>query len=528
MSIAIAKDSINKNNKTFAKMKLVKLLSVSQFALLTLGSASTSLWAAAVSQNEFWVSALPNSNPNPAGTIADPYDGSTQINFDSVMNNLPPNCTIHLLGGTYMTKGSGSGFAIKTGQRILGSGMDITTIQLTNSSSCIVLNNTDVNATGIEVSDLTLDANAQNNGTTTTFGGIVISGSRSAIRRIKVVNMSLGTDGPIEVYGIAVVGYGFLNISCDDVVIEDCVVMPPIAGHESDGISLFAGDGGYVSARISGNWIYGTNDLTFQAFNLCSSLNTLLTDNHVIGAGTASVGIYSDSGGNTNLTVVNNDFQNVVAGVALFNYAHPNLYIAENTFELAYRPGSWSAAVSLWIDRSGSFVNEKMVGNTITAYDIAGNSFYAFLSDGTTNLIVADNSIDSRFGWFFDGCTNVNLHDNVDLLGNFLSSTNQIELPNSLTRTSLAPFITTYQAQNWDHYIGVTGVNASGTTTITLPLPFGMPGKDFIIADETGSKTIQIVASGGATINGSSNPVTFIGGYAAKTVTSDGSNWFAR
>jgi hypothetical protein len=509
-------------------MKLGKLLSVSQFVLLTLGSPSTSLWAAAVSQNEFWVSALPIPDPPHAGTIADPYDGSTQANFDSVMNNMPPNCTIHLLGGTYMTKGYPNGFSIKTGQRILGSGMDLTTIKLTNSAYCNVLGNSDVYASGIEVSDLTLDANAQNNGTTISFNGVVISGSRSAIRRIKVVNMSLGTDGPIEVWAISVIGYGGYNVSCDDVVIEDCVVTPIIAGNEMDGISVFAGDGGYVSARISGNWIYGTNNINLQAFNFVNSFDTLLIDNHVIGTGTASVGIYSDSGGNTNLTVVNNDFQNVVAGVALFNYVHQNIYIAGNTFELAYRPASWSAAVSLWIDRSGSFINEKIMGNTITAHDVVGNSFYAFLSDGTTNLIVADNSIDSRFGWYLAGCTNVNVHDNVDLLGNFLSSTNQVELPNSLTRTSLGPSVINYQAQNWDHYIGVTGVNGSGVTTITLPLALGMAGKEFIIADETGSKTIHIVASGGATINGSSNPLIFAGGYGSKTVISDGSNWFAR
>src|SRR5437899_9111307 len=121
------------------------------------------------------------------GTIADPYEVSTQSKFDSVMSSMPANCTIHLLGGTYMTKGSWNGFWIKTGQRILGSGIDITTIKLTNSSSCFVLGDHDDHAKGIEVSDLTLDANAQNNGTSITFGGIAINGSRAAIRRVKVV-----------------------------------------------------------------------------------------------------------------------------------------------------------------------------------------------------------------------------------------------------------------------------------------------------------------------------------------------------
>jgi hypothetical protein len=475
---------------------------------------------AQVSQNEFWVSALPIPNPPHSGTIADPYDGSTQANFDSVMNSMPPNCTIHLLGGTYLTKGSWSGFWIKSGQRILGSGMDITTIKLTNSSACMVLGDHDDNATGIEVSDMTLDANAQNNGTTITFGGVAINGSRSAIRRVKVVNTSLGTEGFIETWCILVAGAD--NVSSDDVVIEDCIVMPPIAGGESDGISVFAGTNSYVSARITGNWIYGTNGVNVQAFNLCNSLNTALRGNHVIGAGS---GIYSDSGGNTNLMVVNNTFRNVVIGTALVNHnVHQNLYFAQNMFELAYVTNSWSAA--FWQTVSPA-INEKIIGNTIKAYATTGPAMYAVAEDCITNLIVANNSIEKTFLWDLRG-TNQNLHNNVDLLGNFLSSTNQVELPNSLTRTSLASSVISYQAQNWDHYIGVAGVNGTGVTTITLPLALGMAGKEFIIADETGSATIHIVASGDAKINGSSNPLILVGGYASKTVISDGNNWFAR
>lgn len=482
-----------------------------------------------VSQNEFWVSALPNPDPTPLGTIEDPYDGSTQSKFDSVMSSMPANCTIHLLGGTYMTKGNWNGFWIKTGQRILGSGIDITTIKLTNSSACTVLGDHDDHATGIEVSDMTLDANAQNNGTTISFGGIAINGSRAAIRRVKVVNTSLGTEGFIETWCILVAGAD--NISCDNVVIEDCIVMPSF-GAESDGISVFAGTNSYVSARISGNWIYGTNNLTLQAFNLCNSFNTVLRGNHVIGGQSSGLGscsgIYSDSGGNTNLTVVNNYFENVFVGVALLNNVHQNLYFSGNKFEINYSTNAWWCA-AFWETSSGHFINEKIIGNTIKPYGTVGpSSYFAFTSDGCTNLFLADNSIDKGFLWNFPGCTNVNLHDNVDLSGNFLSSTNQIELPNSLTRRKvLQGGSSAYTAQYQDRYIGVqTGLGVS--VTITLPSPVGYAGKEYVIVNERSSGNITIAAPSGSSINNLSS-ISFSTGYGgSKTVTSDGSNWFAR
>ena len=429
---------------------------------------------------------------------------------------IPANCTVHLLGGTYMTKGSSGGFQLKTGQKIRGSGIDITIVRLTNSSPSVVFNNTssigyDANVSDIEISDLTCDANGQNLTVNNTYGGIYIGGSRAAIRRVKIQDLAHGP-GPSEVFGILTGGAD--NTNAERLVIEDCVVMPPLAGTVCTSIAAGAGSNSFVSARISGNWVYGTNTMTVQTFAIGHEFNTLLSGNHILNADS---GIASEQGSSTNVTVVNNVFQNVGWGVQLVSGVNQNLYFSGNTFELAYNTNSYCTA----FNQSCPVIGEKVIGNTMKIYGAVGPSYYAIIADVATNLIFADNSIDSRFSWTFVGCTNVILRDNVDLLGNCLSSTNQIELPNSLTRKTVSS--SSYTAQYLDRYIGVQNV---GGATINLPSPTGWSGKDYIIANETSSGTVTVSASP-ATINGSSS-ISFSGGYTARTVISDGSNWLAR
>src|SRR5262245_7781325 len=111
--------------------------------------------------NEFWV--CNTTNTANRGTLSDPFDGSTHVKFDSVLNNLPPYATLHILGGTYMTLGAsyvGAYRNVKPGQKILGSGVDVTILVLTNAPEL-----TDDFAvfegpgSGIEISDLTCDVN---------------------------------------------------------------------------------------------------------------------------------------------------------------------------------------------------------------------------------------------------------------------------------------------------------------------------------------------------------------------------------
>src|ERR1051326_3791764 len=102
--------------------------------------------------NEFWVCSCTNTAN--LGTLSAPYDGSTQAKFDSVMANLPPGCAVHLLAGTYQTHGNQAYFL--HGQKVLGSGRDVTIIQLapdTPSLTTIIATGSQP-ANGVEISDL--------------------------------------------------------------------------------------------------------------------------------------------------------------------------------------------------------------------------------------------------------------------------------------------------------------------------------------------------------------------------------------
>src|SRR3989442_12519961 len=80
------------------------------------------------------VSGVPGS-----GTITDPYDASNAANFDAMMNSLMPNTTVHLDAGVFLTKGHADGVSggwqPKRGMRIIGEGLDVTTIKLVSAAT---------------------------------------------------------------------------------------------------------------------------------------------------------------------------------------------------------------------------------------------------------------------------------------------------------------------------------------------------------------------------------------------------------
>src|SRR5258707_1224336 len=82
---------------------------------------------------EVWLSRRTDGQTG-SGTISDPYDASTQPVFDTLMNGFDPYTTVHLGAGLFTTNGYASGISggwqPKRGQRIVGSGIDVTTVRL--------------------------------------------------------------------------------------------------------------------------------------------------------------------------------------------------------------------------------------------------------------------------------------------------------------------------------------------------------------------------------------------------------------
>jgi hypothetical protein len=394
-----------------------------------------SAWATGTGfTNEFWISSIATSNfytSGALGTLDSPLDGSTAANFDENMSNLPPNSTIHILAGKYETEGQ-FGWTVKTGQKILGSGIDVTTIQYANneSSSITIIDSWTNVCTNSEVRDLTIDCNYTSG--SYTYCGIDLNGTQNAIRRVKVINTA-AYDG--EGWGIVL-----QNFSIPDSVgnvIEDCEVSHYIGGTPGQDISSIAFNAGYAGGGMSGiirnNRVIITNGISFGING--SDIHDCLVDGNFIEG--ASTGYYGDTGGSTNILITHNIFKNCESGISQSGYyVRQNMTIAYNDLELATNDGGLQWGIDLNPSASDIvYTNINIIGNTIT-WPIPGPFTYgaAFVIDvaGVEGLAIVGNRIDETltndFAFVTGNYANYPIYDNYGLTGNYLTNLNKVYL----------------------------------------------------------------------------------------------------
>ena len=382
--------------------------------------------------NEVWIST--STNTADLGTLDNPYDGSTQANFDYRMNLLPTNTTIHLLAGTYQTLGNSSGgYSLKSGQKVLGSGIDNTVVKLVanaqgNGSYVYVMASVGDCSNNV-VSDLTLDCNF--NFQTIAHDGLILYGNHHAARSVKVVN-SGGTTTSGS-FGI-VINAG--SNQSEGNVVENCEIGPVLA---SDGFGIFF-DGGannWASGIIRDNHIFFAPTPSGHQSTAIVGLmrNTLIEGNYINGA-VAGVFGNGSTGGSTNITVAHNVFENV--GVPVFFNAVSvwNLTVCYNTISSTTSNG---IAWAFRFDSTGSYTNIAIVGNTVTfnGNQPAQDGRQFLWVNNITGLIVANNMVEPGLGNSLSSCANVSIYNNYDLSGNFLTNLNQVASPNGITRKTV-------------------------------------------------------------------------------------------
>jgi hypothetical protein len=475
--------------------------------------------------NEYWIST--NTATSGLGTLAQPFDGSTPANFDSQMSSLPANSVMHILPGTYKTGGSSS-YNMQDGQRILGSGVGITILQLTNNApnDTGLLGNNGWK-TNIDIEDMTLDSNYTTNSGNVTYGAAYLNGSGIVMRRIRslnAVNLYSGSSQAGVILGIS--GYGVSNNSTGN-VIEECEVAQ-FQGGNCRAIDLEGNTGYSITASVLNNRVFlGTNgnapvtNYTQNAITLESVANSLLEGNHVVGAGIGVLGY----GTVTNAAITANSFINCSYGMAMGSAWYNTLTIDFNTIQLANVP-MFTYAFGFTDPVADNCTNVLIMGNTVSFTTAPGYSTVGFINANDVNgCNVVNNSVDNRLVNYFGSCTGVNPYNNVDLSGNPLTILNQIIPPNSITRGAVSG--TSYSVAYSDRYLGVTSTSGA---TLTLPAAASYPGKEYIISDEAGTAAthaITIAPTSPSTINGGSS-VSISTAYGAKTIITDGANWFAR
>jgi hypothetical protein len=192
---------------------------------------------------DVWI-ALRTDGAQGAGTESDPYDGSTAATFDALMRALPGDTAIHLGRGVFETHGFSPNVAAswqpKSGQKIIGSGIDVTVLKLVNASVAgnpywVIGGDYNHFLAAFEASDLTLDCNLDGQvvpGHTfppVTCGAISLAGKHMRIRRIRAINF--GTLTNLECFVLGSAGAHADNVAAGnestDCVIEDCIVERP-------------------------------------------------------------------------------------------------------------------------------------------------------------------------------------------------------------------------------------------------------------------------------------------------------------
>jgi len=388
--------------------------------------------------NEFWISTAA-TGINGTGTLDRPFDGSTQSNFDYWLHWLPPNSTLHIMGGTYQTAGRSYlklGWNVKTGQKILGSGIDVTVLQLipgTPDDTGVLGSYADACGSNMEVSDLTLDCN-YTPPNPVTYHGVALYGTRNAVRRVKVINAA-HFGGNTESFAIDLSSGFAQQINSDGNIIEECEV----SQYRGGALSAYAmnGDSGpnyWISGIIRNNRVFlaGTNCCTQVGIGGAYTYNFLVEGNYVDGA---AMGFYADTGGFTNTTVAHNTFKNCFYGVALQGTTRQNLTFSFNTVLLNPNRFVYSAS-AFRFNSNGHYTNVVIFGNNVglDGSPVAGVPYYFLAPANVTGLLVANNTVDANLRSSLSGCTGVNMFNNADRYGNALTGLDQVTTANGVLK----------------------------------------------------------------------------------------------
>ena len=211
-----------------------------------------------------------------SGTQQDPYSGTTLAQFDSVMRNkVGVNTCVHLGPGIFQTAGfyegisPTSGWQVKPGLRLVGSGVDVTILKRVNDVPANKIGYAvghELTKTGpspnlvdfAEITELSIDANfAGLSNLGTAASAIRMMGNHARAVRVKITNWG-NKSSTIPSFGIALLtGNTNSGIVASDVVavtncgIDSCIALTPSPTSSGTVVALQVGakeDPGTVEA----------------------------------------------------------------------------------------------------------------------------------------------------------------------------------------------------------------------------------------------------------------------------------------
>jgi len=369
---------------------------------------------AQTTNNEFWICTNATHafllNWGGYGISNNPLDGSSQSNFDLNLGNVPDNGIIHILPGKYSTLG---GIKLRSGVHVLGSGMDVTTIQLLPgvADGTIMMINAGqggISTTNNLVSGLTLDCNYTPDSGSKSYGGIILEGTRHVISGVRLLNPSRMSSASSEAWGLIIANWN-LKSSVSN-VIENCVVSNFNYGTLGNlsAIGFLGGNGiSGASGVIRNNRIYGSVSNNPVIFGLLLTGDTVASGNYMNGVAVAT----RSEGAFTNIVFTNNIIKCCSVAVDYFKRRYLNITFGGNQIELTNSVfNTMPVAFDLGSEDWNTGGQNIKVTNNIVTYVGNSNDTPVFLyAIGLTNLTVLKNKFPQNFINYISNCSNIHI-----------------------------------------------------------------------------------------------------------------------
>jgi hypothetical protein len=343
--------------------------------------------------NEIWISVRTDGNAG-TGTADDPFDGSTELKFDALLQSLPANTTIHLLPGLFLTGGGGRtdghGFGVKSGWKILGAGTGNTIVKLNSIQTGLLVHGVFV-TTGsasdhVDIRDLTLDGNSgvligtglENH----RIDGINLTGKNCATRRCESINS----------YAIEASGRCFSFVITGDCgKIEDCYGHAFHGGFTAGAAIKSGRDASIRNCRLEGvGFPYMFSDVDGGMLTEC------VADVDVANGNAANyAGYFSDLGYNYNVVISNNIFRASVIPIAFLQTAS-DIVVSDNYLESSNTGTGSACAIGL----GGDGINARICNNTYKyTGSVSGNGLILNLGTMTGVTVEGNQANVGPIGW---------------------------------------------------------------------------------------------------------------------------------
>lgn len=356
------------------------------------------------------------------GTLSDPYDGSTAAKLDALLNSLGSNVCVHLGPGEFQTNGyydgiSGTYWQAKSGMRIVGSGIDVTTIKLVNSAATTqrvyaighALSSSTIDF--FEVCDLTIDCNLGGvSGTTSTAGAVRVMGNHARVARVKVKNWgnkNTGTAGYVIAMLTGDPSNGITGVvNCG---IQDCIAISPHASAAGPVTVLHVGgkETATTSEEAFGLGVYIRNcfidcgptpDFTkdFRALSMAWCKGGVVEGNQLHNLKHA--GPMQTATGARDIMVRGNTYRNVYRGPhwTIESQGVQRLVVEHNWFELATTAADTFYAIELTCSTTTPYLHGTIIirENQIRYLDSAAGDANAIRIVNASKVVVQENIVE--------------------------------------------------------------------------------------------------------------------------------------